>query len=153
MCGAALLLLMYFTAVRDRVAVRIVIVAFVLLVSRGLIALELLRQAGQRSILNVFAALMAVYGVFGAVRTIATFLNGPPYDFMQTSRFQTPSLVVSHIRPSKHRHCGLARPSKGEPDALRNRKRESRNLKPTHRVFYPFRNSQSVFAGNLRKHQ
>jgi diguanylate cyclase (GGDEF)-like protein len=90
MCVVALLLLTYFSAVEDRVAARIVIVSFVLLVSRGQIAVELFRQARQRSILNVFAALMAAYALFGA-----TFLHGPPYDFMQTSRFQTPSLVVN----------------------------------------------------------
>jgi diguanylate cyclase (GGDEF)-like protein len=95
MCVVALLLLTYFSAVEDRVAARIVIVSFVLLVSRGLIAVELFRQARQRSILNVFAALMVAYALFGAVRAIATFLHGPPYDFMQTSRFQTPSLVVN----------------------------------------------------------
>jgi hypothetical protein len=88
MCVVALLLLTYFSAVEDRVAARIVIVSFVLLVSRGLIAVELFRQARQRSILNVFAALMAAYALFGAVRAIATFLHGPPYDFMQTSRFR-----------------------------------------------------------------
>jgi hypothetical protein len=77
------------------VAARIVIVSFVPLVSRGLIAVELFRQARQRSILNVVAALMAAYALFGAVRAIATFLHGPPYDFMQTSRFQIPSLVVN----------------------------------------------------------
>lgn len=95
MCVVALMLLTYLSAVEDWVAPRIVIVSFVLLVSRGLIAVELFRQARQRSILNVFAALMAAYALFGAVRAIATFLHGPPYDFMQTSRFQTPSLVVN----------------------------------------------------------
>lgn len=95
LCAVALLLLTYFSAVEDRVAARIVIVSCVLLVSRGLIAVELFHQARQRSILNVFAALMAAYASFGAVRTIVTFLHGPPYDFMQTSRFQTPSLVVN----------------------------------------------------------
>ncbi len=42
MCVVALLLLTYFSAAEDRVAARIVIVSFVLLVSRGLIAVELL---------------------------------------------------------------------------------------------------------------
>lgn len=69
--------------------------SLVLLVLRGLIAVELFRQAEQRSILNVFGALMAAYALFGAVRAVATFLHGPPYDFMQTSRFQTPALVVN----------------------------------------------------------
>src|SRR3984957_4319106 len=95
MCIVALFLLTYFSAVEDRGAIRIVIVSFVLLVSRGLIAVELFRQARGRAILNVFAALMAAYALFGAVRAIATFLHDPPYDFMQTSRFQTPSLVVN----------------------------------------------------------
>jgi diguanylate cyclase (GGDEF)-like protein len=95
LCVVAVLQLTYFSATEGRVAARIFIVSFVLLVSRGLIAVELFRQARQRSILNVFGALMAAYALFGAVRTIATFLHGPPYDFMQTSRFQTPSLVVN----------------------------------------------------------
>jgi diguanylate cyclase (GGDEF)-like protein len=94
-CAIALLLLTYFSMVEDRVAARILIVSLVLLFSRGLIAVELFRQAGQRSILNVFAALMAAYALFGVVRSTLTFLHGPPYDFMQTSRFQTPSLVVN----------------------------------------------------------
>lgn len=91
----AVALLMYFSTMEDWVAARIAIVSLVLLLCRSLIAIELFRQARQRFILNVFAALMAVYAVFGAARTIATFLHGPPYDFMQTSRFQTPSLVVN----------------------------------------------------------
>jgi diguanylate cyclase (GGDEF)-like protein len=91
----ALLMLAYFSAVEDRVGVRIVIVSLVLFLARGLIAVELFRQAGQRFILSVFAFLMAAYALFGAARSIATFLHGPPYDFMQTSRFQTPSLVVN----------------------------------------------------------
>jgi diguanylate cyclase (GGDEF)-like protein len=94
-CAIALLLLTYFSMVEDRVAARILIVSLVLLFSRGLIAVELFRQAGQRSILSVFAALMAAYALFGVVRSTLTFLHGPPYDFMQTSRFQTPSLVVN----------------------------------------------------------
>jgi diguanylate cyclase (GGDEF)-like protein len=94
-CAIALLLLTYFSMVEDRVAARILIVSLVLLLSRGLIAVELFRQAGQRSVLNVFAALMAAYALFGVVRSTLTFLHGPPYDFMQTSRFQTPSLVVN----------------------------------------------------------
>ncbi len=95
MCVVALLLLTYFSAVEDWVEARIIIVSFVLLVSRVLIAVELFRHARQRVTLKVFAALMAAYASFGAVRAIATFLHGPPYDFMQTSRFQTPSLVVN----------------------------------------------------------
>ena len=95
MCVVALFLLAYFSAVEDRIAARIVIVSLVLLVLRGLIAVELFRQAEQRSILNVFGALMAAYALFGAVRAVATFLHGPPYDFMQTSRFQTPALMVN----------------------------------------------------------
>jgi hypothetical protein len=67
MCVVALFLLTYFSAVEDRIAARIVIVSLVLLVSRGLIAVELFRQARQRSILNVFAALMAAYALFGAI--------------------------------------------------------------------------------------
>jgi diguanylate cyclase (GGDEF)-like protein len=93
--AVALLLLLYFSTVKDWLAARIVIVSLVLFLSRGLIAIELFRQARQRFILNVFAALMAAYAVFGVVRTIATFLHGAPYDFIQTSRFQTPSLVVN----------------------------------------------------------
>jgi diguanylate cyclase (GGDEF)-like protein len=91
----ALLLLMYFSTADDRVAPRIVIVSLVLLLVRGLIAVELFRQAGQRSILNVFAVLMAVYTLFGAARCMVTLRHGPPYDLMQTSRLQTPSLVVN----------------------------------------------------------
>jgi diguanylate cyclase (GGDEF)-like protein len=91
----ALLMLAYFSVVEDQLAARIVIISVVLCLARGLIAIELFRQAGQRFILNVFAFLMAAYALFGAVRSIATFLHGPPYDFMQTSRFQTPSLVVN----------------------------------------------------------
>ena len=94
-CAIALLLLTYFSTVEDRVAARIAIVSLVLLLSRGLIAAELFLQAGRRSILNVFAVLMSAYALFGAVRSIVTFLHGPPYDFMQTSKFQTPSLVVN----------------------------------------------------------
>jgi diguanylate cyclase (GGDEF)-like protein len=93
--SAALVLLMYFTTADDRIAPRIVIVSLLLFLSRSLIAIELFRQAGQRLILNVFAVLMAVYAAFGAGRSLITILHGPPYDLMQTSHFQTPSLVVN----------------------------------------------------------
>jgi diguanylate cyclase (GGDEF)-like protein len=91
----ALLMLAYFSTVEDRLGARIVIVSLVLFLARGLIAVELFRQAEQRFILKVFAFLMVAYALFGAGRSIATFLHGPPYDFMQTGRFQTPSLVVN----------------------------------------------------------
>jgi diguanylate cyclase (GGDEF)-like protein len=91
----ALLLQTYFSTVDDRIAPRIIIVSVVLFLSRGLIAVELFRQAGQRSILHVFAILMAAYALFGAGRSVATFLHGPAYDLMQASRFQTPSLVIN----------------------------------------------------------
>ncbi len=93
--AVALILLTYFSTADDRIAPRIVIVSLVLFVSRGLIAVELFRQAGQRSILNVFAVLIAAYALFGAGRSLVTFLHGPPYDLLQASHFQTPSLVVN----------------------------------------------------------
>jgi diguanylate cyclase (GGDEF)-like protein len=93
--AVALILLTYFSTADDRIAPRIVIVSLVLFISRGLIAIELLRQAGQRSILNVFAVLIAAYALFGAGRSLVTFLHGPPYDLQQASHFQTPSLVVN----------------------------------------------------------
>lgn len=93
--AAAILLLTYYSTVDNRIAPRIVIISVVFFLARGLIAVELFRQANQRSILNVFAVLMAAYALFGAGRAIATFLHGPPYDFMQTSRFQTPPLIIN----------------------------------------------------------
>ncbi len=93
--AVALILLTYFSTANDRIAPRIVIVSLVLFLSRALIAVELFRQAGQRSILNVFAVLIAAYALFGAGRSLVTFLHGPPYDLLQASHFQTPSLVVN----------------------------------------------------------
>ena len=95
--GVALLLLMYFSTANDQSAPRIAIVSVVLFLSRGFIAVELFRQAGQRVILNVFAVLMATYAIFGVGRALLTFLHGAPYDLMQTSSFQTPALVVNFI--------------------------------------------------------
>jgi len=94
-CAVALVVLAYFSAVEDRVAVRIVAVSLILFLARSLIAIELFRQAGQRLLVNAFAILMAAYAMFGATRSIVTFLHGPPYDFMQTTRFQMPPLVVN----------------------------------------------------------
>jgi diguanylate cyclase (GGDEF)-like protein len=93
--AVSLVLLTYFSTIRDLIAPRILIISLVLFLSRGLIAVELFRQAGQRSIIYVFAVLMAAYTLFGASRSLATFLHGPPYDVMQASRFQTPSLVIN----------------------------------------------------------
>jgi diguanylate cyclase (GGDEF)-like protein len=93
--AVSLVLLTYFSTVCDRIAPRIFIVSFVLFFSRGLIAVELFRQAGQRSIIYVFAILMAAYTLFGAGRSLVTFLHGPPYDVMQSSRFQTPWLLIN----------------------------------------------------------
>ncbi len=94
-CAVALVVLGYFSTVEDRVAVRMVAVSLILFLLRSLIAIELFRQAGQRFLVSIFACLMTAYALFGAIRSIGTFLHGPPYDFMQTTRFQTPSLVVN----------------------------------------------------------
>jgi diguanylate cyclase (GGDEF)-like protein len=93
--AVSLVLLIYFSTVCDLIAPRIFVVSFVLFFSRGLIAVELFRQAGQRSIIYVFAILMAAYTLFGAGRSLVTFLHGPPYDVMQSSRFQTPWLLIN----------------------------------------------------------
>jgi diguanylate cyclase (GGDEF)-like protein len=93
--AVSLVLLTYFSTVCDLIAPRILIISLVLFLSRGLIAVELFRQAGQRSNIFVFAVLMAAYTLVGAGRSIATFLHGPPYDVMQVSRFQTPWLVIN----------------------------------------------------------
>lgn len=95
--AVATLLLTYFSTVDNRIAPRIVIISLVLLLARGLIAVELFRQAGQRSSLNIFAVLMAIYALFGACRVIATFLHGPPYDLLETSRFQTVPLIINLV--------------------------------------------------------
>lgn len=95
--AVATLLLTYFSTVDNRIAPRIVIISLVLLLARGLIAVELFRQAGQRSSLNIFATLMAIYALFGACRVIATFLHGPPYDLIETSRFQTVPLIINLV--------------------------------------------------------
>jgi hypothetical protein len=94
-CAVALVVLTYYSAVENQVVIRIVAVSLILFLARSLIAVELFRQAGHRFLVHVFAFLMAAYALFGAIRSIVTFLHGPPYDFMQTSRFQTPSLVVN----------------------------------------------------------
>jgi len=91
--AVAVLLLTYFSTADDRIASRIVIISLVLFFIQSFIVVELFRQAGQRSILNVFAVLMAAYTLFGAGRSIATLLHGPPYDLV--SHFQTPALVVN----------------------------------------------------------
>lgn len=95
--AVAILLLTYFGTVDNRIAPRIVIISLVLFLARGLIAVELFRHAGQRSSLNIFATLMAIYALLGACRVIATFLHGPPYDLMETSRFQTAPLIVNLV--------------------------------------------------------
>lgn len=96
-CAVALVMLVYFSAVEDRVAIRIVIVSLILFLVRGLIAIELFRQAGHRFLVHIFAFLMAAYTLFGVTRSLVTLHHGPPYDFMQTTHFQTPSLVVNLI--------------------------------------------------------
>jgi diguanylate cyclase (GGDEF)-like protein len=95
--AVALVLLAYFSIVDDQGAPRIAIISLVFFLSRGFIAVELFRQAGQRAILNVFAGLMVAYALFGLGRTLVTFLHGAPYDVNQTSSFQTPALVVNFI--------------------------------------------------------
>src|ERR1700750_78911 len=49
--AVSLVLLTYFTSVCDLIAPRILIVSLVLFLSRGLIAVELFRQAGRRSMI------------------------------------------------------------------------------------------------------
>jgi len=95
--AVALLVLKYFSTVDDRSGPRIAIVSLVFFLSRCFIAVELFRQAGQRTILNVFAVLMATYALFGVGRSLVTFLHGVPYDLAQTTSFQTPALVVNFI--------------------------------------------------------
>jgi len=91
--AVAVVLLTYFSTADDRIVSRIVIISLVLFFIQSFIVVELFRQAGQRSILNLFAVLMAAYTLFGAGRSIATLLHGPPYDLV--SHFQTPALVVN----------------------------------------------------------
>lgn len=91
--AVAVVLLTYFSTADDRIVSRIVIISLVLFFIQSFIVVELFRQAGQRSILNLFAVLMAAYTLFGAGRSIATLLHGPPYDLMR--HFQTPSLIVN----------------------------------------------------------
>jgi diguanylate cyclase (GGDEF)-like protein len=93
--AASLVLLTYFSLVRDLIAPRILVISLVIFLARGLITIELFRQGGQRSIIYVFAFLMAAYTLFGACRSLVTLVHGPPYDVMQSSRFQTPSLVIN----------------------------------------------------------
>jgi GGDEF domain-containing protein len=93
--AVSLLLLIYVSTVEDRIALRIIIISLTLLLSRCLVAIELFRQGRQRPILSFFGALMATYALFGVCRSAITFLHGPPYDITQTSRFQTPSLVIN----------------------------------------------------------
>jgi GGDEF domain-containing protein len=95
--AVALLLLTFFSISDNRSAPRIAIISLVFFLSRCFIAVELFRQAGQRTILNVFAVLMATYALFGVARSLATFLHGAPYDLTQTTSFQTPALVVNFI--------------------------------------------------------
>ncbi len=95
--AVALLLLTYFSTVDDQSAPRIAIISLLFFLSRCFIAVELFRQAGQRTIVNVFGLLMAIYALFGVGRFLITLLHGAPYDLNQTSSFQTPALVVNFI--------------------------------------------------------
>lgn len=95
--AVATLLLAYFNTVDNRIVYRIIIISLVIFIARSFIAVELFRQARQRTSLNIFAVLMAIYALFGAGRVIATCLHGPPYDFLETGRFQTAPLIINLV--------------------------------------------------------
>jgi diguanylate cyclase (GGDEF)-like protein len=95
--GLAALPLTWFSVVHNEIVPRAVIISLLHALIRGLIAIELFRQARGRPLLALFGYFMTLYGLTGLNRAAFVLVNGIPGDFMAHNTAQSALLLIEVI--------------------------------------------------------
>ena len=91
----ASILTIYLTLSHDRTRVLTYVIAISFFLVRGVIALEIFRQAADRIFLKIFAFLMAAYAIFALNRLYFLLILGVPPSAQQRAVLQTVSVLLS----------------------------------------------------------
>ena len=91
----ASILTIYLTLSHDRTRVLTYVIAISFFLVRGVIALEIFRQAADRIFLKIFAFLMAAYAIFALNRLYFLLILGVPPSAQQRVVLQTVSVLLS----------------------------------------------------------
>jgi diguanylate cyclase (GGDEF)-like protein len=89
------LLTVYFNLTHNRTTALTYVIALSFFLVRGVIALEIFRQAAGRIFLKIFACLMAAYAFFALNRVYFLLVLGHPPSALQREILQTVSVVLS----------------------------------------------------------
>jgi len=93
--AVASILTIYLTLSHDRTRVLTYVIAISFFLVRGVIALEIFRQAADRIFLKIFAFLMAAYAIFALNRLYFLLILGVPPSAQQRAVLQTVSVLLS----------------------------------------------------------
>jgi diguanylate cyclase (GGDEF)-like protein len=93
--AVASILTAYFILTHDRTRALTYVIAISFFYVRGVIALEIFRQAADRVFLKIFALLMAGYAVFALNRVIFLLVHGAPPNQAQRDLLQIVSVLLS----------------------------------------------------------
>jgi diguanylate cyclase (GGDEF)-like protein len=88
-------LTVYLVLSHDHTRALIYVIAFSFFLVRGVIAVEIFRQAAGRIFLKIFAYLMAAYAVFALNRVLFQLVHGAPPNQAQREFLQTVSVLLS----------------------------------------------------------
>jgi diguanylate cyclase (GGDEF)-like protein len=91
----ASILTIYLNLSHDRTTALIYVIALSFFLVRGVIALEIFRQAADRIFLKIFAFLMAAYAIFALNRVYFLLVLGHPPSAQQRQVLQTVSVLLS----------------------------------------------------------
>lgn len=87
----------YYTLIHPETVTRIIICEVAIFPIRLLITIELFRHSRDRSLLKLFAVIMAIYTLIGVARIGLTLFYGSPANFMQRNLIQSSILVINVI--------------------------------------------------------
>ena len=93
----SLLPLTWFSVVHNNVVPRIILISLFYALLRGLIAVEIFRQARGRPLLALFGYFMTLYAICGLNRAAFAIVNGAPPDFMAHNTLQSALLLTEII--------------------------------------------------------
>lgn len=89
--------MIYYSLVHQETISRIIICEAAIFPIRLLMTIELFRHSRDRSLLKLFAVIMAAYTLIGVARIVLTLVYGSPADFMQRNLIQSSILVINVI--------------------------------------------------------
>lgn len=92
---AASALTVYLTLIHSRTAIVVYVIAITFFLIRGLVAVEIFRQAEDRLFLKLFVFLMGAYAVFALNRSIFLLIHGAPPTPAQRELLQTMTVILS----------------------------------------------------------